>query len=497
MDFEYLKELLKSARAARERGASLEEINQIIAKDPQARNVDGEPFIGIASLSAFVENELERPQREARERVGERSALSNAARSFAQGATFDFGDEIAGMGTMGVIQALMGNPAGAAAQFDPERAQASRERVQDIRTAEPLASGLMEFAGGIAIPAGGGGVGALARSGVGRGALAGASAGAIGGGLMGAGAAQPGERTRGAIGGMAGGGLLGGALGAGAVPVGRAIARVGPRLAGSRTRRLARSLRGKSGYERTIDEAMAAADARIDQVSSEFYQPFDLKYVKVADDGIRDALNAPELRLIVKSVSKEVASGDRAPSFKELQIIRRKARKAGGRSPEIEAAGEILDQEMQRVIPGLQGVDRAYAEAKGIVESFETGRKLTANSRPSAEVRRTLNKMSPDEADALREGMISEFVRKLELQEGDPAMVTQMLEAGPEFHSKLREGFPIGVEGDRLFGEFLDIVSAERSAQKFVAKAQRFIPFLLTGIGAGAIGFGAGRALFD
>jgi hypothetical protein len=147
---------------------------------------------------------------------------------------------------------------------------------------------------------------------------------------------------------------------------------------------------------------------------------------------------------------------------------------------------------MQRAIPGLQDADRAYAQAQGLIESQEIGKKMVSSARSAAEARRAMGAMSPAEADAMREGMILEWVRKLESKEGPDVGIAQtIMNAGSEMRDKLRIGFP----DDATFLEFTELINTEQNAARLTAGLKRFIPFLLTATGGGAIGFGFGRAV--
>ena len=363
------------------------------------------------------------------------------ARTAAQGATLGFADEIAGM--------LGGD------------VEASRQRIEDLRTAEPVATALGEVAGtipGLLIPGGA----AVRAGGVARGAAVGAGVGAAAGAGVGIGEAEGpiGERLDEGLVGAGIGAAIGAPLGAGGVWIGRLL----PRVFGKRGPRMAESLRRQAGVERSLDEAFDAVDNAKEAISRDVYQPIERAFKDGVDaPALIEALQQPELKTIVRSVSKDVQAGKRLPSFKELQSIRNKARGAGKRgSPEIGAAGDVLSQEMKIAIPGLTEADRSYATALSIVTALETSRAFVG--RPAALARRALKGMSPDAQVAFREGMIHEFAQRLERRTGaggkPSGMVRDMLEMGPEMRARLRVGFP----NDEVYEQFLADVALERGA---------------------------------
>jgi hypothetical protein len=318
MDREELLEMLADYHAVLADGASLDEVNaEIKANTPfknysdMARAAFGvqqgmreaaaakrvsqrEPGIGGLVASALIDRVtggLGVPD------VDVARGSEDFARSAAQGATFGFADEIVGM--------LGGDT------------EASRQRMEDLRTTEPVGTLLGEVAGAapsILIPGGA----ALRAGGVARGAAIGAGAGAAAGAAAGIGEAEgplP-ERFDEALIGAAIGGAVGAPLGGAGVWIGRFL----PRIFGARGPRMARTLRRTSGVDRTLDDAFEAADEARRAVSREVYQPLDEAFKEVTDPGVLEALQQPELRTTVRSVSRDVASGKRAPSFDELQM---------------------------------------------------------------------------------------------------------------------------------------------------------------------------------
>lgn len=184
-----LWKVYRAAVKARDAGYGYNDINKYI------HDKTGIP--GIASLEKALDIPVE-------------SSISakNLARSAYQGATFGFGDEIAGA----VAQAIPGGH-----DYESMRAEMNT-REQQFQRDHPVASLGANIVGGAIIP-GVGGAGAMRAVGgsVARRAVAGGVVGSLlgagAGALEGAGRAEPGERLEGAEQGAIGGGLLGGAIG--------------------------------------------------------------------------------------------------------------------------------------------------------------------------------------------------------------------------------------------------------------------------------------------
>lgn len=185
-----LWKVYRAAVKARDAGYGYNDINKYI------HDKTGIP--GIASLEKALDIPVE-------------SSISakNLARSAYQGATFGWGDEIAGA----VAQVVPGGH-----DYESMRAELNT-REQQFQRDHPVASLGANIVGGAIIP-GLGGAGAMRA--VGGGVARRALAGGVVGGLLGAGAgavegagrAEPGQRLEGAWTGATGGGLLGGAIGA-------------------------------------------------------------------------------------------------------------------------------------------------------------------------------------------------------------------------------------------------------------------------------------------
>lgn len=213
MDREELLQLLREAQEAIRQGAKYNDVNQRI------RELTGGQFAGLMSLTIAVDPQVEADAaiQEDLERVSADTPLSNFVRTLAEGATFGFADELAGVGA-----ALV--PGG---QDFEGAVEESRARMDVIRRTNPGAAFAGELAGVAASPLTGllgAGFGVIrGAGGVLRSLAAGGATGAAGGALMAAGQGEGDLVERAApaaVGGLAGG-LTGGLLSAGGAVAGR------------------------------------------------------------------------------------------------------------------------------------------------------------------------------------------------------------------------------------------------------------------------------------
>jgi hypothetical protein len=383
---EEIRQLLAQARAAREKGFSLEQVNARIVELTNGEHT------GMASLAVIADEEKPITTRD-------------IVRSEVHGATFGFGDELRGL----AAAAVPGGQGYAEARDDWREAQ------NEFRRQHPYAAFGSEMVGGLLVPVGGGaklaqglarpGAGLLAR--MGAGAVAGGAVGAGAGALVGAGESEadplrePGRLARDvAIGtgiGLGVGGVTGGVLPAVGAAAGKTsrfareliapeaaakaearrtlrrtleasgltprevearlielgpegvIADVDPVLARearaasnqapslgrtggpvdeiasraeSRGDRLAASLRRAAGIGESYDDAYKAAEAARKRISTEHYQPLEGRYPAVDDPEIARLMQEPGIANILKRVAPEVYNGNRQPSFMELQEVR-------------------------------------------------------------------------------------------------------------------------------------------------------------------------------
>lgn len=514
------RQLLKQANAALRRGASREEVFERLSE------VTGGRFSNTAELARFATDIGEEPSaamlrrgraaapapspqggllglRGQDERLpeglqtpgaAERSATDDFLRSMAQGATFGFADEIAGLAA-GVV------PGG---QTMAEATAASRQRIEDLRETSPTATLLGEIAGVAPLALVGAGPAAsfvragptgLARAG--RAIGVGTGAGAAEGALQGAGEAEGGlvERARGAAKGGIFGGLFGGLLGgAGAALAGvpRRLAQFGAELLpqpGGLARRATREIVGRTGlnvnalrgrFQRLAAQApegMAPVVADIDhnfpviqralaeatrEAPAELAGPAARRTAARADSpAIRQAKRAAfapiegnliddprtlrllrqgdDLRDITRNVAgPEVLRGERAPTVREFQTIRQTLRKRLQRLQQSPADFERLSAQLDELniaaeqgVPGFRQANRIFREVVEFEEAVEeTKRVLTSGKIVPS------NLISPE---AQRGGLlgvlgkiIDTFRDMKELQEEGARPVLRILLGGEE-----------------------------------------------------------------
>jgi hypothetical protein len=511
---EYQK-LMRAARRMLQAGHSREAVDSEIARYtanlPRQMN-------SYMDLFNFI-NEGINPIDEAEVKFAETSPVSDFARSFAQGASFGFADELAGVGA-----ALVPGGRG----FD-EAVEASRARIENLREVAPGATLLSEIAGGVGVPVGGG-IG-IARGLIGRGvphvlagAAGGTGAGLLAGGLVGAGEAEGGPLERlpeagiGAGIGAVAGGLLGGATSAAAPVVGRAARWLGRELtptvrpgmavakeaaraeavasrelAGQsrRGQRIAVGLAETSGAQKpTVRAAVEAEEAGIREVREQMYRPLEEQFGKMDMPEVQEVLAHPDIRPTVARVVPDIDS--RPPSFKELQEVRQRLLKqieaaqpvtdrAGvrinpGRPAQLErytSARARLTDAMEEVVPGYREANAAYNSVRGTKRAFDRGRSMYGQRFTPDEIEMALADL-PDEVhrQAFRDGMVMRWVDALNSREGvSPAAAKRIMEAGPSMRGRLRAMFP----DDTSWDEFQRLVATEENALRFTQATRRLV----------------------
>ena len=146
------KDILEAAMAAQQRGADMGEVNKYIKEATGLENLPALITVARGGEGGGVTGVSERDEAIARIGQGGGSATGDFLRMAGQGLTFDFGDEIAGAGAALGALAPGGRSPGEAFR---ETTDASRQRVADLRTANPGASMAAEVAGGLLLPGAG------------------------------------------------------------------------------------------------------------------------------------------------------------------------------------------------------------------------------------------------------------------------------------------------------------------------------------------------------
>lgn len=293
-------------------------------------------------------------------------------RAAAQGASFGFGDEIAGL----VAGAL---PGGKTRQ---EATALSRARVDRIRDEHPVASTVAEIAGGAFLPGGAGasvGRSVLRATGnkIAAGIAGGAAGGLLGGATTGAGEAEGGigQRVAGAAMGGTVGLLAGGAFGGGAAGVGRAVERGGGMLGSAR----------------------AHAGASLDR--------------SLAEAGV---FNPDEIVSRVKALGPGSVVADLSPN------LGREARAAANQAPSLAAEGGPIRALERRASERGERIASDLRAASGLSRNYEES--LEAAKAAIPEVRaahyKPLEEAFPavngrNVSDALKDPRIAPLVRKV------------------------------------------------------------------------------------
>lgn len=434
------------------------------------------------------------PQARLNERGG--SAVGDFARQAAQGATFGFADEIAGM-------------------FSPEAGARQRQATADLSELAPGASLASSVVGGLTLP-GAGALGGLfgaskltapiatAAAGrtvpnlLGRGLVTGAGEGA----LFGLGEAEGNLTERlpeagiGAAIGAATGMVPGMAVGAG-----RVVQSIGKKT--GITDRVVTALRENADVGGTLRGAFNRLRDAKRTLSNQLYRPFDEQFEEVTDPNvtgfIRQLLDDKDTasltqRVISRNLQKTDAGINRPPSFSELQALRREMR-ARGRKPGNERFGDLaeeLNAIMADAFPGLPEVDAQYAQAiaaqDALLDGYKTGSKSADQIAMLAQDIRT-----PEAQQAFREGVVYRTLARLEKREDQATgLLRTMMNAGNETRRFMRTMFP----DDESFDAFSRVLAEERDAQAVWGAFKKFATRAAAATGVGA-GFGTAYSLFN
>lgn len=434
----------------------------------------------------------------------------------AEAAPLGMGEEI--MAALGPLLQSFGGPAGAAqAGLDVagggigRRIEESRGERDLLRQAQEAAGeggilnpvGLAQMAGAAAVPAAGAGAGARLLPGaptVGRG-IGGAVGGALEGGLFAAGeGGDLGDVGVGAGVGGAAGGLFAPAAGL-AAGAARRLFRPSQR-AGQRGVRLASSLEKSSQINKSIRTQVERTRVLKKVVQEQFYRPIEEAFGIMDDPRIStllmDETIGAEMRRIAPDVMK--AKNARFPTFREMQSVARKLRKAatlaerGGLPAELQRFGGAFDDVtgvLEEVIgPRYAAANKAWLNALRFEDAFDDGFKMFGKPAEAIELA-IENYGNANAQQAFRNGMalrVTESLRKTATAR--PAL----LRMGPGVQEKLRRIFP----DDASFNRFMRDFKSERSAagrEKIVSMIFRYVlPAAAIAAGAGAAGAAGARA---
>lgn len=489
MDPELVR-MLRAAQRALEQGADSAKVNAHLTRITSGRfNSIAELEQGARLAAASGEYEPDGGNRFTRRRsIGE--GLREAGgilRAGAQGATFGFGDEIAG-----AIAAVI--PGGKGYR---EARDASRANLARIRSEMPEAAFLGEVAGGFAVPGAGTAsaarTGATAGSAIARGAAAGAASGA----LYGAGEA---DELSDVLGDALAGGLLGSALGAGGTAVGRAVSGarrfMTDKLRGSAAEageELANRMRSGSGLQAEAAPVRQAAQQRARQAFSELDQ-----LTEIDSPQLRSVLQREDVAKVA-GVAEDVVQGNRAPSFTDAQKAHQRLRKMRERAEKlgdmdsVERASRLEAEVFEALNDATEGRYAStlpeYAREMNNVRQVTQGWKLATKAADEVEAAAQALADNPEALRSFREGLAARYVSGFE--SGNVSGFIRRAES-PQFRRKLRVVFG----GDeQALRSFLDDVQRTKPGSRD-ALLSTLKTWAFRGAAAG-VGFQGARSIFD
>ena len=523
-----LETILANARTALGKGAPVILVDARVREKAAAIGTQVESLEALQTL--LGRSQISRtPIPQPGDRKAEALARLNAGGGNAVG---DFLSLLAAGGSLGFADEVIG-------LVSPEKGEALRQRVEDLRTLAPKTAFITEAAGGLVTGlAGAAGIGSrLAARGASRlvsrgvgGLLSGLGVGAA----VGAGEAEGGlaERAGGAMRGGLIGGLLGGGFGITSVlpaAVGSRAGRILPDVITSRLpvtgpKQLIATLRKGTGVGVGIREFRELGENALQVAKKRFFGPLDKEFKQVDDPLITEFMarlrKDPDGKEVLRGVSRRLVGKDRIlPSFRNLQDIR----DGLFRNNALRSRGDQLKVLIRERIPGALEADTAFRQFSEVVENFPKGRKLW--NKPAGDIDFELLQFqdNPGAQEAIREGMVVELIERLGQREKKAtAVFKRIADAGDEFQDTIRRAFPGGgddaivaaeqrkgaesfekflqrrSQGDRDFQNFMrdvrDADSAEaitRSFRKWGGRAAALLAIGTTAFVAGRLGAGS------
>jgi DNA-binding transcriptional MerR regulator len=512
--------LLEEVKTAQRMGIPLEEINAAIAQDTEGRAADVTQLIQLMGQTpAPVQGGPATEPTQA-------SPVSDFLRMAAQGASLEFGDELAGLGA-GLV------PGG----LTREQAQeASRERVAQIRQERPVMALGAEMLGGLvttAAPAGllmrigaGGvkGAQALRQLGsatrfttsqqIGRLGAAATAQGAVEGGLAGVGMGTTGaERAeRGLFGAAVGGGLgavTGGVLGLGLGAFGAGGSAGRARRAGET---VAEDLREMSGLRRTVPELQEEARTMRKGAQREIENVIETAPLANADELTDFVITNPEVLDVLgnSSVHRPYANelseyrdalstwvgggrvGDpptppRPMTFREADDLRLELRQEHKRwkmdtdrpkgLPDIQRMA-VLGNDFESLLKTNAPAEYTdalarYGEARGryrLPQGTTQAKGVIADARrwirsdttTAEDIATNLSNLSPESANVAREAMAAELVTTLRRRLPDDPVIPAEAKKILEAGHEMQAKLRTMFPDDDSFADFMFLVGQER-----------------------------------
>lgn len=497
-----LEELLAEAQAAIDAGAEPEEVYAHARALGQQMNFGGDLAFIVKSR-----NEAAMFQREADviNRVEDRGSVVNAIGMAAQGVS---------LGLLPDFLNLIGQE---------EAGEKFRGFVEETREVQPLAAGLAELSGGLAVP----GIGAAKGTALTSRGLS--SLGARVGGRVGGLLASP-ATTAAAVGGGAAAGASGlfgfaesvgepaaerlsaaaeGAtdplmIGAGML-FGPIAGFTGSRMRrvfggrGGKVRRVAEGLEESTGLSRDINSMRNRADLNVESAAAgldalERNTPEIIsEELEIFLDNIRQR---PDVVGNLNRASREVATGQRFATVKDMRKLQANLR-ADQRFGDALELNDILDD----AVPGYRDVNREFARAKDVREAIEIGqngggvtfRGDRVQLDTGANFEKALEVIAPEAHGALKTGVLHrELQNILGRRTGANLSVLRKLATDSEVDMRLRNMFTSSQAAE----EFIQLLDKEASAEQL--RRVLIAGGVLVAVGAGArAGLGsAGQRFF-
>ncbi len=459
MDPEQLAQLLAQAEQAIDENGDLLAINEIIKQ----RSGEG----GLEGLRSRVEaNEFAR-EADLLERVAERGPVANTIGMMLEG------------GSMGLASRIMNLFEGPGDEF--------RQGVAENREAAPVASLTSELSGGLLTPSLFAARAAQTGSSVARGAVGTGLLGGATGGMIGLARQEEGtipERIRSAIPEAVVGtatGFLGGAAGAFLSPRTRRAftnPRPGPRIADE----LENTVR--PGVTRHINRIRNRADQRIG-VARQGLEELDNANPELVSDALEDFLDgirSSDAGSALSSASREVATGSRFASLKDMRNLAENLRR-GKFFNEREQLIGILEDEVE----GFGAANSRFFRENAVLEALEAGesgggsifRGPKLKTSTGANIERSIQQLPDHTHDAFRSGVLSREMKKFTGGEtGGSVSVLNKLIDDVSTEGILRDMFDSEAAAD----QFIDLVREQVGAAQlrtFLRKA---------GIGVAVVG---------
>lgn len=451
------EELLRFARNARDRGWTDEQINARLAETETTEfNSIDEARAALRSRGTARQDASAAPGPGPESDKSTFAGMDRVGRL--AGEVFTLGAMDEGAATLrgaaeGAAALVPGgrSPGEAFRQGRRKELEASRERLREAQEGAGPGTKALGFAAGLLGPSlpirAAAGASKAARFGIP--ALKGGILGAAEGGAYGAMSADPdpdkpmSENLKERAGAALWPSILGGAGGAVAGPLlaGRAASKAKP-TAGKRLGKAAREESGLSGRASRVTEDVAQ---RKKTIRREQFTPLE-DIGQVESPAVQRALRADDVKPVVKDLFPDIAKGERAPTFLELQKVQKRLEGLrdravrSGDSFELDRFGrasrEVTDA-MEEAVEGFPEARKAWAREAQRLRALEDARKTWTKTADDVEKAFRDLPDDPQVRDAFKEGLAAEFVARLE-KLSEPKAVLRQIENSPQLRGKLK-----------------------------------------------------------